>query len=207
MTLQEALGKITDPEVKAFFEQMIANQNSYVTKLETQLKAQPKPATQTGGLDEVTIKYLEKNMREDVISKAKAIILANVSKEYYNAVEADYLKFLDEKMKKENTTVEFATDAFNLVLGRCWSKPDHPIHQVGKTPTPGGTPTPQATPGTNGAQVQGVQDILRQTPPVMSGADPSAGGMPEGGKQVKNTKDAFASFKMRIQGNGSNKFQ
>lgn len=208
MNLEEALGRITDPEVKAFFTKMTSDQNSYITKLETQLK-EHKAAGVTGASDDVTQAYIRKKMREEVIAKSTAIIIEAVGKDIFAAVKPDFDSFLEKNLKPENTTEAYVTDAFNLVLGRCYAKKDHPVHSVGKVaPNPGDTPSP-ITAGTNGPQVADVQNIIAGQPQVMSGADQSAGqGLPGvQGEKVKNTKDAFSRFRGRLQGQGGNKFQ
>ncbi len=211
MNLEEALGKITDPEVKAFFQKMTSDQNSYITRLETQLrelKAQGNPgATSTG--DSITQEYIRKKMREEVITKATSLIIDAVGKPVFEAVKPDFDAFLEKNMKPENTREDYVVDAFNLVYGRCLTKKDHPVHQVGKTAAnPGGTPTPTNA-GTNGQQVAQVQNVIAGQPPVMSGTDSSAGqGVPgTHGEPVKNTRDAFARLKERVANNGGNRFQ
>lgn len=209
MTLQEALGKVTDPEVKAFLEKVIGDQNSYVTKLEAQLKEMKDTGSSKGGIDDVTAKYLEKNMRRDVISEATEKIIAAVGQDIFNAVKPDYDKFLADRMTKNNTTVEYAVDAFNLVYGRCFAQKDHPVHNVGKTTNPTGTPTQQPA-GTNGQSVAQVQNILTGQPPVvMTGKDTgAASGLPgTQGTPVNSTRDAFKRLKDRVQANGGNRFQ
>lgn len=202
MTLEEALSKVTDPEAKATLQKIITDQNKYVGQLEAQLKA--KPGTTS---DDVTQRYLEKNMRRDVIAEAVEEIKKDVSEETYKAVEPDFIAFLDKNMKKENTTVAFCTDAFSLVYGQCLRKKDHPVHQVGKGSNPQ-TATPQ-TPGTNGSVVQNVNSVIQKQPPVISDRDETSGsatGLPNTGVQVKNTRDAFSSLKNRFANNGANKF-
>lgn len=209
MNLNEALGKITDPEVKAFFEKMVGDQNSYITKLETQLKEQ-KATGKVGAPagDDVTTAYIRKKMREEVIAKATVQIVASVGQEIFDAVKPDYDVFLEKNMKPENTSEEYAIDAFNLVYGRCFANKNHAVHQVGKTANPGGTPAPQSA-GTNGQQVAAVQQVIAGQPPVMTGSDINAGqGIPgTQGEKVKSTKDAFSRFKDRIRNNGANRFQ
>ena len=208
MNLEEALGKITDPEVKAFFTKMVGDQNSYITKLENQLKEQ-KPTNNSGATNnDITQAWIQKQIRNEVVSKATAKIVEAVGQGIYNAVLPDFNAFLDRNLKPENTKEEYVIDAFNLVYGRCLTQKDHPVHQVGKTVNPCGTPTPQ-TAGTNGQQVATVQNIMAGQPPVMSGADQSAGqGLPGvQGTPVKNTKDAFSRLKERFAANGGNKFQ
>lgn len=209
MNFEEALGKITDPEVKSFFEKMVKDQNSYITKLETQLKelkaTENAGAVQTG--DSITQEYIRKKMREEVIAKATAIIVGAVGQDIFNAVKPDFDSFLEKNLKPENTREDYVVDAFNLVYGRCYAKKDHPVHQVGKAANPSGTPAPQV--GTNGQQVAVVQNIVSGQPPVMSGTDASAGqGVPgTQGTPVQNTRDAFARLKQRVANNGGNRFQ
>ena len=211
MTLDEVLGRVTNPEDKAFLEKMIKDQNSYITKLETQLKdASKAPASEPGpaGVDKVTYAYLEKKMREDVIETATKNIKAVISEPMFNAVEKDWQEFLKNNMDIKHTTVEYATDAFNLVLGRCLAIKDHPVNQLGKGTTPNPTPN-QPTAGTNAQGVQDVNNIIRQTPPTMSNNDINAqSGIPTPqANQVKNTRDSFAGLKARLAGQGGNPFQ
>lgn len=210
MNFEEALGKITDPEVKAFFQKMVSDQNSYITKLETQLreqKATGNPGAPAKGGDDITQAYIRKKMREEVIANATAVIVAAYGQDVFNAVKPDFDAFLEANMKPENTRDDYVIDAFNLVYGRCYAKKDHPVHQVGKTVNPNGTPAPQV--GTNGQQVAAVQNVISGQPPVMSGTDASAGqGLPGvQGTPVKSTKDAFARLKDRVANSGGNKFQ
>lgn len=205
MTLEEALAKVTDPEAKAMLQKVINDQNKYIGQLETQLKSNPNNPTKP---DDVTMRYLEKNMRRDVIAEAVAEIKKDVTEEVYKAVEPDFLDFLDKNMKKENTTVNFCTDAFSLVYGKCLRKKDHPVNQIGKDTNPQ-VVTP-STPGTNGQAVANVNSILQNQPPVITDKDQASGsatGLPNTGTQVKNTRDAFSSLKSRFANNGGNKFQ
>lgn len=208
MNLDEALGKITDPEVKEFFSKIVKDQNGYISKLEAQLKELSKAGPAATGTDDVTMRYLEKNMRKDVIAEAKAKILDSIPKEIFDVVEKDWLAFLEKGMDKAHTTEEFAVDAFNLVYGRCFADKNHPLHRLGKGPSnPGATPTPPQA-GTNGAAIAGVQNILSPQPPVMTGKDtPAASGLPETATAPKNTKDAFTRFRERIAQSGGSKFQ
>jgi hypothetical protein len=211
MTIDEALAKVTDQEAKAFLQKVISDQNGYVTKLEAQIadfkKAPAQPQAQ--GTDDITRKYLEDNMKRDITNQAVAIIKANYGDAIVEACMKDYLEFLKANMTLKNTTVEYATDAFNLVYGRCYAKKDHPVHNVGKATAPSGTPTPQVQAGNNAAGVQQVASIINGQPPVMNPNDQSAGqGLPgTQGTPVKNTRDAFAAFKDRLRQGGSQKFQ
>lgn len=208
MTLEEALAKVTDADAKATLQKIITDQNKYIGQLEQNLKA-AKPAT--GVTDDITLKYLEKNMRRDVIAEAVNIIKQEVSDEVYNAVESDYMEFLDKTLKKENTTVEFCTDAFSLVLGKCLRKKDHPVNQIGKGTTPQSTtPTPQTGAATNGQSVATVQNIIKNQPPIITDRDITGGsnqGVPSNETQPKNTRDAFKTLKERFGQVGGNRFQ
>lgn len=210
MTIDEALAKITDQEAKAFLQKVIGDQNSYATKLEAQIAELKKaPAqTQAQGTDDITRKYLEDNMKRDITNQAIAIIKASYGDAIVDACMTDYLEFLKSNMTLKNTTVEYATDAFNLVYGRCFAKKDHPVHNVGKASSPSGTPSPQ-TAGNNAAVVQQVASIINGQPPVMNPNDQSAGqGLPgTQGTPVKNTRDAFSAFRDRLRQGGSSKFQ
>lgn len=211
MNIDEALLKVTDPEAKAFLQKVISDQNSYVTKLESQIKElkttqEQKPAAST--TDDITRKYLEQNMRKDIISQALAIIKNTFDEKQVEACMPDYNDFLDKNMKLNNTTVEYAVDAFNLVFGRCIAKKDHPVHNVGKATTPSGTPTPQQA-GNNSTSVQQVASIIQGQPQVMTGNDPSAiTGIPGGQEvKIKNTREAFSALRDKINKGGSSKFQ
>ena len=207
MTLEEALAKVADADAKATLQKIITDQNKYIGQLEQNLKA-AKPAT--GVTDDITLKYLEKNMRRDVIAEAVNIIKQDVSEEIYNAVEADFIAFLDKTMKKENTTIEFCTDAFSLVLGKCLRKKDHAVNQIGKGTNPQSTtPTPQGA-TTNGQSVATVQNIIKNQPPIITDRDITGGsnqGVPTNEAPVKNTRDAFKSLKDRFGNVGGNRFQ
>ena len=206
MTLEEALGGVTNPEQKAFIEKMIKDQNSYITKLETQLKSTAQTSAQTA--DDITLKYLEKNMRRDVIAEATNEILKSVPKEVFDAVKPDFDSFLEANLTKERCTVEWVTDGFSLVLGRCMRNKDHAVNKIGKTNSPNGTPTQPIAAGTNGQSVDAVNNILKETAPTISQNDRTySAGMPNVEKpQVKNTKDAFASLRERFSAKGAEKF-
>ena len=205
MTLEEALSKVADAEAKAMLQKVINDQNKYIGQLETQVKANSNN-TQTKP-DDITMAYLEKNMRRDVIAEAVSVIKKDVSEEVFNAVEPDFLAFLDKSMKKENTTVAFCTDAFSLVLGQCLRKKDHAVNQIGKGSNPQVT-TPN-TANTNGQSVANVNSILQKQPPIITDKDQSSGaamGLPNTNTQYKSTRDAFTSLKNRFSNNGANKF-
>lgn len=211
MNLEEVLGRVTNPADKAFLEKMIKDQNSYITKLENQLKstaaAQPDTKATPSGMDSVTYKYLEQKMREDIISSAERTIVASIDQPMFEAVKPDWLEFLKANMDTAHTTVEYAVDAFNLVLGRCLRNKDHAVNNLGKGTTPNPTPTPQ-TAGTNAQGVQTVNSLIQDTPPTMTNKDINVQpGIPAPQpNEVKNTKSAFDSLKARLGGN-KNPFQ
>lgn len=204
MTLEEALAKVTDADAKATLQKIITDQNKYIGQLETQAKA---ASSSTPKADDVTMRYLEKNMRRDVIAEAVTEIKKDVSEEVYKAVEPDYMEFLDKNMKKENTTVNFCTDAFSLIYGKCLRMKEHAVNKLGKDANPQAV-TPTQT-GTNSSSVAAVNSILSNQPPVITDKDQSSGtamGLPNTSTQFKSTKEAFTSLKNRFANNGANKF-
>lgn len=206
MTLEEALSKVTDAEVKAMLQKIINDQNKYIGQLEAQVKA---GSNTTQSPDNYTMQYLEKTMRREVIAEAVAEIKKDVSDEIYQAVESDFMEFLNKNMKKENTTVGFCTDAFSLVYGKCLRKKDHPVNQIGKGSNPQTATPTQSTVNTNGQSVANVNSILQKQPPIITDRDTSSGaamGLPNTETQIKNTRDAFTYLKNRFSNNGGNKF-
>lgn len=211
MTIDEALARITDQDVKTFLQKVITDQNSYATKLENQineLKKSQTTQTTAGTTDDITRKYLEQNMRKDIINQALDAIKKVYDEKIVEACLPDYNAFLEKNMTLKNTTVEYATDAFNLVYGRCFANKEHPVHNVGKAQSPSGTPTPQQA-GTNSAAVQQVASMIQGQPQVMTNNDMSAGSGVPGtqGIPIKNTKDAFEKFRDKLRQGGSSKFQ
>lgn len=212
------------PEEQKVFDEMktqlaqanenIRKQNQYITKLEGQ-RGQAAPTTAAPeapkanapqGQKDVYQRFIEEQMREKALDKAIAHIKAHVSEEEYKAVEKDFLEFLNQNMRIENTTQEFIVDAFNLVMGRARMLKDHAINQIGKGSTPAATPTPP----TNGATIAAVQSVIANQPPVMSDKDKSAASgtsLPNVPQGIKNTKDAFANLRQTFAGAGGNKYQ
>ena len=201
MTLEEVLGRVTNPEDKAFLDKMIKDQNSYITKLEAQLKAPKQQDNQPNSMDKVAFQYLEQKMKEDVIGTAEKTILESIDAKMYEAVKPDWLEFLKANMDTAHTTVDYAIDAFNLVLGRCLRIKDHAVNNIGKGTTPNPTPIVQQA-GTNAEGVQKVQALVHGTPPTITDKDiVIQPGMPGPKPEpVKNTKSAFDSFKSKLGG-------
>ena len=208
MKLDEALNKIADVEVREFLTKIINDQNTYVTKLEAQLKGMSNQEP-TDGLNDYTRKFIVDSMREKVIAAAEKQILAKIPAEIYNAVKPEYIKFLNERMDEAHMTVEFAVDAFSLTLGR-YQTAGNSLVTPGKA-NPQGTPVPQQTNPAPAQQpvIPNAQQILNMQPPVMTNRDPSVtSGMvlPET-KPIQNTRDAMQRFKNRMKANGGSKFQ
>jgi len=186
-------------------EKQVADQNSYITKLEASRaqvsNAQPQPSA--AAVDPAVQQYIERKMRDDTIAEATVEIQRNFSKEEFDAVFPDLLAFLKINMKKASTTVPFVVDAFDLLYARALKNKEHAIHKIGKSGTP--TETPATS---NGKVLDAVQQqALKNTPPIISANDGTVSGLPESSSQVKSTKDAFASLKSRFNNNGGNKFQ
>lgn len=200
MTLEELTKQVEDLQKELVTERKkISDQNSYITKLEAQVK-NPQPGAPVPSTDPTIQAYIEKKMREDVTAQAIAAIKADVTEDIYKAVEPDFLEFLEKNMRKENVRVDYIVDAFALVWGRCMRKKDHPIHAV-KTTTPGGTtPTNQ-----NPIPGQMVPPVITQ-PPGITGRE--GGGTPPPSTDIKvaNTKEAFAALKQKMGTIGGGKF-
>lgn len=185
-------------------EKQIADQNSYITKLEAG-RAQVSNATQQpsgSAVDPTVQKYIERKMRIDTIEEAVSEIKRSYSASEFEAVYPDLIAFLDKNMRKENTTVNFVVDAFDLMYGRAARNKEHALHKIGKA----GAPT--STPETNSNVVATANEqAIKALAPTISPQDGTSGTLPDTGSQVKDTKDAFASLKSRFNTAGRNKFQ
>jgi hypothetical protein len=186
-------------------EKQVADQNSYITKLEASRaqvsNAQPQPSAPA--VDPAVQQYIERKMKDDTIADAAVEIKKSFSKEEFDAVFPDLLAFLKANMKKSSTTVPFIIDAFDLLYARALKNKEHAIHKIGKSGTP--TETPDVS---NGKKLEAVQQqALKSKPPIISANDGTVSGLPESSSQVKTTKDAFASLKSKFNNNGGNKFQ
>ena len=197
MTLEEALKRIETLEGELTTERKkVTDQNSYITKLEQQIKAPGAASTS----DPTIQAYIERKMREETLAQAVAQIKAEFSEEEYKAVEPDFNAFLDKNLKKENIRVDYILDAFALVMGRALRNKEHGIHKV-KAATPGST-TPPANPIPGNKQ---VPPVIPQ-PPVMTGKDGGGTPPPSPTTEVKSTKDAFAALKQKMGTIGGNRF-
>jgi hypothetical protein len=186
-------------------EKQVADQNSYITKLEAG-RAQVSNAQQqpsAPAVDPAVQQYIERKMRDDTIAEATVEIQKGFKKEEFEVVFPDLLAFLKLNMKKANTTVGFVVDAFDLLYARALKNKEHAIHKIGKAAAPSDTPIK-----TNGQSIQAVQDkAFTNKPPIISTNDGTVSGIPESPSQVKNTKDAFSALKSKFNNQGSNKFQ
>ena len=210
MTEQEYLQRIKDLEDQLNVEKQNttkltenqSKQNSYITKLEEKANKQEQSNTpaQQVALDPNVTKYLARKMREDTIADAMNTIRTSVSQEEIVVLEPDLMKFLNETMNSSNTSVAYITDAFNLIYGRAMRNKTHAIHQANKTSQQ--SPTQQQI-------VQNANQLVRQTPPVMSNRDTSAVQTPPatpGSNPISSTRDAFDRFKNKLSFQGENKF-
>lgn len=186
-------------------EKQVADQNSYITKLEAS-RAQvsnAQPQASAPAVDPAVQQYIERKMRDDTIAEATVEIQKNFKKEEFDAVFPDLLIFLKANMKKASTTVPFVVDAFDLLYARALKNKEHAIHKIGKAATQSDTPV-----ASNGKTISAVQEqALKNSPPVISTNDGTVSGLPESSSQVKNTKDAFSALKSRFNNQGGNKFQ
>lgn len=185
----------------------VADQNSYITKLESGRAQGSNAPTQASvpTVDPALQQYLEKKMREEVIAEATVEIKRSFSQAEVDAVMPDLLAFLKANMNRKNTTAGFIVDAFDLLYARAIKNKEHVIHKIGKSGTPTETPTKVET---NAKVLSAVQEqTLKNTPPVISPNDGAAGSPPEPSTNVKSTKDAFTALKSRFNNVGGNKFQ
>lgn len=194
MTLEEALAKITTLEVEVTkLSDQVKNQNSYITKLEGQVKQPSTPQGVTGNsLDPITKKYLEKNMMRDTIAEARANIISQVGDDIYNAIEPDLKSWLDKNMTIQTCTTAFVEDSFNLIYGRCFRNKEHKIHQV-----LGKGSTPQATPVQPAEQIS--PNVLINTPPVITNKDGTISAVPNQQGQ-KTKRDIFSDLTRKVSG-------
>ena len=210
MNLEQALEriKVLEGENEKLAKQ-VKDQNSYITKLETESKTKGGESLQQ---DPTVTAYLKRKMREDVTAAAVTKILQVVpSKEVFEAMKPDLEAFLEKNMKESNTTEAYIIDAFNLVWGRAMTNKDHPVHSVGKAQTPSGTPneqTPVNPAGKNTDQIAKVQRTLQSnSPSPINDNDGGGGAVPNTGQPpVKTTKDAISNLRARFQQHGGNRF-
>jgi hypothetical protein len=208
MATQDELEKMLKDlqEQVGTFKKQISDQNSYITKLETQAKTVPASSQQPGGVpsDQIVQKYLKEKMREDTLAKAKILIVQETSPDIYNVMEKDFMEFLNKNMKDADVKVEYMVDAFSLIMGRALRIKDHPIQKLlGKGDTPKAT-----LDKVNEQAAQSVPGIIKQQPPVLSPKDnvaPTAAPV-DGSIGVKSTRDAYKALKDKLNGFGGNRF-
>lgn len=195
-----------------------SEQNSYITKLEQQLKAAPTQSAAPAADNKILQQYLQKSMRKDVVDEAYATLRQNVDQATFECLKPDLDEFLKKNMTTERTTVAYIIDAFTLVHGKALYNKNHPIHKLGTAqgtppaaaPAPAAAaPAPQAAqPAQGQPPVQQVSDKLRNFfPPQMTPSDANAAQTPPTGNPgIKNTKDAISSFRNKILSGGGNAF-
>ena len=212
MTLEELQEALNEERAKnAQLEQNIKNQNSYITKLESQRGVAA--TLQTGGtpaaaqLDPTLQKYLEDQMRNDILAKGITQIKSEVSAEEYAAVEPDFLEFINRNMNKANTSIDYVLDAFSLVYGRVKRDKNHAINKIGAKGTTPSATAPVKDAGTNQGAIDAVNQTISNKPPMMTGNDANAAsGAPDTSTSIKNTKDAFGSLREKFGQLGANRF-
>jgi len=198
MTEQEMLDKIKKlEEERKKLEENIRNQNSYITKLEGKTK---EVSTSTETPDFVKT-FVQKTVKRETINEAMEEISKSVDQNVIDILKPELNKFLEDTMTGANTTnVQYVIDAFSLIWGRALRKKDHPIHSIGKAEEPKQEQKPNVP-------LSEINKIIKSTPQGMSNADSSAGKiLPNESSRIKNTRDAFSSFKSRLGSIGSNKF-
>jgi hypothetical protein len=160
----------------------ISNQNSYITKLEDQVKKAQEdssrkstPASNT--LDpklEKIYQHAEKSFLREVVSEAEQAIIAQLGLPVYEAIKPDFKAFLDKNLNSTNAELNYILSAFDLVLGRAYKNKEHAVHKVGMDPkqvTPPTTPNQNKptqrvgvmTPNDNQSGILGTQNPAGQT--------------------------------------------
>lgn len=187
-------------------EKQVADQNSYITKLEASRSqvGTAQPQQSASAVDPTVQKYIERKMRIDTIEEAVLVIKKSFSAEEFDAVYPDLMAFLDRNMKRENTTVQFVIDAFDLMYGRAVKNKEHAIHKVGKAGTPTGTPQEN----NNGNVIAAAKEqAIKALAPTISSQDGTSGTMPDTSVQINTTRDAFKALQNKFNQAGSNKFR
>lgn len=216
-TIEDLQAKID--ELQSTIETLTKNQsaqNSYITKLEqernnykNELESLKKNSKTQPAIDDTTRNFVLKQMRKDTIAEAKEQILPQVGQDIYNAVEADFTKFLDDYMTPEKTTVAFVIDAFSLVLGKAIANKEHPIQKVLHPASTQQQVSQQQSPANTAQALQQLNDLAKKLPPVISNTDNSAASGPPSlnpDLAPKTTKEAMEMFKKRFRGFGGSSF-
>ena len=201
---------------KEQLEQNVKNQNSYITKLEQNVK---KPEQQIGGptiTDKRLSEYLARNMKRDAIDEAFAVINQNVAPEIVECLKPEVLAMIDKTMTIDRTQPSYVIDAFNIIYGSAMTNKNHKIHQIGKAPEPKPATAPaQPGPAQQVAQPVAAQPAINEqlkafmgTTPTMTPSDKSAVQAPPNTSPtpIANTRDAMSRFKDAIKNAGANRF-
>lgn len=196
---------------KEQLEQNVKNQNSYITKLEQNVK---KPEQQIGSptiTDKRLSEYLARNMKRDAIDEAFAVINQNVAPEIVECLKPEVLAMIDKTMTIDRTQPSYVIDAFNIIYGSAMTNKNHKIHQIGKAPEPKPAAAPvQPVPVQQAAQPT-VNEQLKAfmgTTPTMTPSDKSAVQAPPNTSPtpIANTRDAMSRFKDAVRNAGANRF-
>lgn len=211
MTVEEVQAKLAETETlltqevekNKKLEGNQSNQNAYITKLEetkTSLQSSLdaiKIAADKPSLDPAITTYFKKKYTEDFANEGKANIRSNVGEDIFNILEPELNAFLKTSMTETNASIKFVIDAFNLLLGRAYSNPEHAIHKLEE-----GASSTQAQPQPE------AQVVKTPFPTTMTNEDRGAGTpVPQKSVAAKDTKQAFTLFEDKLRNLGSNKFE
>lgn len=211
MELEQALEQIKMlTETVNKLEENQSKQNSYITKLEGDLKeakAKPAPAPQPApqptaapapGMSANYIAHTKRRWREDVCNEAFVQLKGKFNEEQVNVLQQEVLDYCHKNMTDNNTTTEFVESVFHLLFGRAVGDKNHAIHKTLEKKQEAPTPAPTAT---NAMPESKVAQII--PPSVATTEDrtynPSVP-TPSHETKVKSTDDAFASFKATLNG-------
>jgi hypothetical protein len=188
-------------EEKETLEKNQKEQNSYITKIESELKAykekekptpqNPAPQPSATNLDshsKVVLEYAGKRFMQDVVDEASQGIILQVGQEVYEALKKDFKEFLDKNLTIDKADVKYILQSFNLVYGRAMTNKEHPIHQVFNKDPKKQTPPPG--------------QVTQQRVGVMTNEDKQAGilGNPNPNANPDKPKSTREAWNMRFGG-------
>lgn len=184
---------------RAKLEKNISEQNSYITKLEADRKAAPVAKEE---LDPQVKSYLQRKMREDTIAEALNSLKSQFEPGVLGIMNEDLMKFLDQTMKPQNTTVAYVKEAFYLCYGKALANKDHAIHGLKAEPAPQSVVQESVEQPTAEERLKNLK--VFNPNPTMTESD--QGSLPvdelpgSNGVAPRDTQDALRAFKQKLRG-------
>ena len=184
---------------RAQLEKNVSEQNSYITKLEADRKAAPAVQQE---LDPQVKAYLQRKMREDTVAEALNNLKTQFEPGVLGVMNEDLMKFLDQTMKPENTTVAYVKEAFYLCYGKALANREHPINKLKAEPAPQSVVQEAVQQPTAEERLRNI--AVYNPNPTMTESD--QGSLPvdqlpgSNGVAPRDTQDALKSFKQKLRG-------